>query len=102
MWISIFASTGIEPEIVAAATPIEVLPGVTVYVASLAHLLAMKVLAGRMQDTADFVNLFRRASDADLDLTRAALTLVTERRTNRQKNLARDFDSLCAVARQES
>lgn len=44
-----FASTGIEPEIVSAATPIDVLPGVTVRVASLAHLLAMKVLAGRMR-----------------------------------------------------
>ena len=97
----IFASTGIEPEIVEAATPIDVLPGVTVNVASLAHLLAMKVLAGRMQDAADFVSLFRRASQRDLDEARAALALVTDRRTNRQKNLAAELDRLCAAARLE-
>ena len=97
-----FASTGIEPEIVLAATPVDVLPGVTVRVASLAHLLAMKVLAGRMQDAADFVNLFRRASDRELDEARAALGLITKRRTHRRKDLALEFERLCAAARRET
>ncbi len=97
----IFASTGIEQEIVATASPIEVLPEVIVHVASLPHLLAMKVLAGRMQDAADFAALFRRASDRDLAQARAALALVTERRTNRQKDLALEFERLCAAARRE-
>lgn len=98
----IFASTGIEAEIVAAATPIDVLPGVTVHVASLAHLLAMKVLAGRLQDAADFATLFRRASEGDLDDARAALALITERRTNRRKDLALEFEQLCTAARRDS
>jgi hypothetical protein len=98
----IFASTGIEAEIVADATPVDVLPGVTVHVASLAHLLAMKVLAGRLQDAADFANLFRRASEKDLDDARAALALITERRTNRHKNLALEFERLCEAARRDA
>lgn len=97
----IFASTGIEAEIVAAATLVEVLPGTAVFVASLGHLLAMKVLAGRMQDAADFVSLFRRASERDLNQARAGLVLMTERRTNRRKDLVREFDALCAVARRD-
>ena len=42
----LFASCGIEPEIVERADLVEVLPGVTLPVASVAHLLAMKLLAG--------------------------------------------------------
>ena len=97
----IFASTGIEPEIVAAASSIEILPGVTVRVASLGHLLAMKVLAGRAQDVADFASLFSHAAATDLDTARQALTLVTNRGTHRQKDLLGEFDRLSAAARQQ-
>lgn len=93
-----FASTGIESEIVASATAVDVLPGVTVRVASLGHLLAMKVLAGRLQDLADFAALHRRASDQDLSDARAALALITERGTHRRKNLSEAFETLCAAA----
>jgi hypothetical protein len=96
-----FASTGIEPEIVAAATAIDVLPGTRVPVASLAHLLAMKVLAGRMQDVADVGSLLHYASADDLAQARAALALITERGAHRKKALAADFDRLCALARRE-
>ena len=96
-----FASTGIEREIVAAATPIEVLAGTTIPVASRAHLLAMKVLAGRMQDVADFSSLFRHASADDLVEARAALVLIRERRSHRQKNLVADFERLCSAAERE-
>ncbi|MFI5401543.1 MAG: hypothetical protein ACHQ1G_01195 [Planctomycetota bacterium] len=41
----LFASSGIEPEIVAAAEPLEVLPDVRLPVARLSHLLALKVLS---------------------------------------------------------
>ncbi|HKB23714.1 MAG TPA: nucleotidyl transferase AbiEii/AbiGii toxin family protein [Methylomirabilota bacterium] len=41
----LFASSGIEPEIVAAAEPIEAVPGFGVPVARLGHLIALKVLA---------------------------------------------------------
>ena len=98
----IFASTGIESEIVAAATPVEILPDVTVRVASLAHLLAMKVLAGRLQDAADFASLFRRASERELSDARAALALMTQRQTQRQKDLRREFEQLVAAAQREA
>ncbi len=41
----LFASSGIEPELVAAAEPIEVWPGLTVRVPRVGHLIALKVLA---------------------------------------------------------
>lgn len=94
----IFASTGIEREIVAAATLVEVLPGTTIPVASVAHLLATKVLAGRMQDVADFSSLFRYASPQDLLEARSALALIRQRRSHRQKDLDGDFERLCAAA----
>jgi hypothetical protein len=95
----IFASTGIEPEIVAAASSIEILPGVTVRVASLGHLLAMKVLAGRAQDVADFASLFNHASATDLEAARQALRLVTNRGTHREKDLLADFGRLSTDAK---
>jgi hypothetical protein len=98
----IFASTGIEREIVAAASPVEVFPGTTIPVASLAHLLAMKVLAGRLQDVADFASLFRHASAHDLVEAREALELIEKRRSHRQKDLVSDFERLCAAARREA
>jgi hypothetical protein len=97
----LFASTGIESEVVHAATAIEVLPDITIRVASLGHLLAMKTLAGRRQDMADFVGLFRGASPADLDEARTALALMTARHTHRQKDLAGEFEAFCEMARHE-
>ena len=41
----LFASCGIEPELVRDAEPLEVFEGLTLPVARLEHLLAMKVLA---------------------------------------------------------
>lgn len=41
----LFASSGIENEVVASADLLEVLPGLTVPVATTAHLIALKVLA---------------------------------------------------------
>ena len=98
----IFASTGIEREIVAAASPVEVLAGTTIPVASLAHLLAMKVLAGRMQDLADFASLFRHSSAHDLLEARGALALIEERKNHRQKDLVGDFERLCSTASREA
>jgi len=41
----LFASSGIEPEVVADAEPIELLPDLTMGVARTGHLLALKVLS---------------------------------------------------------
>ncbi len=46
----LFASSGVEPEIVAMAQALEVFPGVAVPVILPGHLLALKVLAGRPKE----------------------------------------------------
>lgn len=46
----LFANSGIEEEIVRRADRLEVLPDVFMPVASIGHLIALKVLAGRHQD----------------------------------------------------
>ncbi len=50
-------SKGVENEIVDSAEQLEVLPGVVVRVARIGHLLALKILAGRLQDRADSATL---------------------------------------------
>jgi Nucleotidyl transferase AbiEii toxin, Type IV TA system len=66
----LFASSGIEPEIAASATQIEVLPGMSLPVASIGHLIAMKLLSRdddrRPNDSADLVALSNAADKSDL------------------------------------
>jgi hypothetical protein len=87
----LFASSGIEAEIVAAAEPLEILPGLVVPVARAGHLVALKLLArddeSRPQDAADLVALraaltVRDRADAD-----AAVQLVVERGYHRGRDL---------------
>jgi hypothetical protein len=88
----LFASSGIEPEIVAAAEPVEVVTGFTVPVARLGHLIALKVLARddrtRPQDRVDLAALLRRADAAALGEARAALEAVARRGFHRGRDLA--------------
>jgi hypothetical protein len=88
----LFASSGIEPEIVAAAEPIEVVPGLTLPVAQLAHLIALKVLARddrtRPQDRMDLAALLQRADAAAIEAAREALALVTRRGFHRHRDLS--------------
>lgn len=61
----VFATSGIEPEVVAAAEPIELLPGVQVRTALPEGLIAMKVLSAtpsRPRDAADIGALLRTNS----------------------------------------
>lgn len=74
----LFASSGIEPEIVAAADRITTL-GHRIPVARLGHLLAMKVLANRPQDQMDGARLLLAASEAEMRRAREALDLIAER-----------------------
>jgi hypothetical protein len=93
----LFASSGIESELVAAADPIEILPAFTVPVASTGHLLALKVLAAapdRPQDLADIRALAAVASTRDLEMARQALTLIEERGFARGKRLLNELDRL--------
>lgn len=79
----LFASSGIEPELVARATRLEVVAGLELPVAGIGDLIALKVLSRdddlRPQDAADLRALCRVASDADLAVTRDALALITAR-----------------------
>lgn len=89
-----FASSGIEAEVVDAATVLEILPGVSLPVASLAHLLALKVLAGRLKDLADIDSLLRYAESRDIQQAREALELITSRGFHREKDLLAEFSRL--------
>ena len=88
------ASCGIEPEIVKAATPVEIEPGVLVPVARTHHLIAMKVLAAREerdQDAADLRALLAIASEAEVREARSALRLIEERGFDRGKRLEEEL-----------
>ncbi len=99
----LFASSGIEPEIVAAAEPLEILPGVRLPVARLSHLLALKVLSredrSRPQDRADALTLLAAAQPAELDETRQALALIGQRGYARGRDLPHEFNRLIEEAR---
>lgn len=87
----LFASSGIESEVVAAADRIEAVPGFTVPIATLGHLIALKVLARddrtRPQDRVDLAALLIRADAAALSEARASLQLVTRRGFARGRDL---------------
>ena len=93
----LFASSGIEPEIVAAADPIEVIPGFTIPVARLGHLIALKVLARddrtRPQDRVDLAALLARADAAAVGEARDSLALVTRRGVHRGRDLLGALDT---------
>lgn len=99
----LFASSGIEAEIVAAAEPLEVLPGVRLPVARLPHLLALKLLSRddrlRPQDRADALTLLAAAQARDLDETRQALALIGQRGYARGRDLAHELKRLIEEAR---
>ncbi len=93
----LFASSGIEPEIVAAAEPIDTLPGLTVPVARIGHLIALKVLARddrtRPQDRMDLAALLERADVEALTEARGSLTLVAQRGYQRERDLLGALDA---------
>ena len=94
----LFASSGIEPEIVAAAEPVEVLPGLTVPLPQVGHLIAVKVLsrddAKRPQDLADLRALLDEADADEIDRASRALSLITERGYNRGRRLDEALQAL--------
>jgi hypothetical protein len=87
----LFASSGIEPEIVAGADSIEAVPGFTVPVARSGHLIALKVLARddrtRPQDRVDLAALLARADAEAVSEAHAVLALVTQRGYQRERDL---------------
>jgi len=83
----LFASSGVESEVVAAAEELEVIAGISLPVALTGHLLALKVLAGRPRDLEDCRVLLRRCTPADRNLAIQTLDLISRRGFDRGKAL---------------
>ena len=93
----LFASSGIEPEIAAAAELVEIVPGLTVPTATTGHLIALKLLARddhRPQDVTDLRLLAAAASDTDRDTARQAVQLIEARGFSRDRDLLAALDAL--------
>lgn len=99
----LFASSGIEPEVVGEAEPIELLPKLTIGVARTGHLVALKVLSRddvrRPQDLVDLRALVRVASSAELARARESLALITARGYHRGRDLMAEMNTVLPVAR---
>lgn len=96
----LFASSGVEHEVVEGADDQEVFEGVRAPVASIAALIALKVLArddaNRPQDRVDLVALLRVASASDVSLAHDLLYLISQRGYDRGRDLAAGLDALRA------
>lgn len=94
----LFASSGIEREIAQAAERIEIIPGLTLPVATTGHLIALKLLARdderRPRDAADLRNLADVASPEDRDVARQAVELIAARGFDRDRDLRQALDAL--------
>lgn len=87
----LFASCGIEPEIVAQAELLEILPGVLVPVARASHLVAMKLLARddreRPQDVDDIRALLETMEAPERRRVKVAIELIARRGFARGRDL---------------
>ena len=96
----LLASSGIEAEVVAAAEPLEILPGLRVPVAQIGHLIALKILSrddrARPQDRVDLAALLARADSSALELAREGLAAIVARSYARGRDLLADLDVLLA------
>ncbi|MEI6497365.1 MAG: hypothetical protein WCO88_11915 [Actinomycetota bacterium] len=91
------ASSGIEAEIVADADEIDIVPGLSLHVAAIGHLIALKLLSvapGRETDAADLRALAEVADRSEWDRAVAAVELITERGFNRGRDLMGDLIAL--------
>ncbi|MGH8958629.1 MAG: nucleotidyl transferase AbiEii/AbiGii toxin family protein [Acidimicrobiia bacterium] len=97
----LFASSGIEPEVVAAAESLEVLPRFEVPVATTGHLIALKLLARddrvRPADADDLRALAAIAVGADWEVARSAVGLIRERGYERGRDLETALSELQAT-----
>ena len=97
----LFASSGIEQEIVESAETVEISPGMKFPVATVGHLIALKLLArddeSRPQDLADLRALVNVATPDDLRAADAAVRLIARRGFNRDRDLVSSLNALVAV-----
>lgn len=94
----LFASSGIEREIVRSSESTELVVGLALPIATVGHLIALKILARddqtRPQDLTDLRALRAVASPADLELAREAVQLITQRGYDRGRELLTALDDV--------
>jgi len=94
----LFASSGIEAEIVSGADELTVVPGLSLPVASVGHLMAMKILARddrhRPMDADDLRALRSIASDDDWVVAKLAAELIESRGYARNRDLRAAMEQL--------
>lgn len=99
----LFASSGIEPEIVREATDLEVFQGLPLPVCRSGHLLALKILARddvrRPQDTVDIRALLKDISQDEIELAYSAVRLITSRQFHRGRDLISSLDEFIRESR---
>lgn len=86
----LFASSGVETEIAAAAEQLEILPGITVPVAQPGHLVVLKLLAAdaaRPQDAADLLALRPVLTAGDATEAKRLAEVVVRRGFHRERDL---------------
>ncbi len=86
----LFCSSGVEPEIVAAAEVLDLAGGLRAPVATGGHLVAMKVLSEHNQrrpNDHDDILVLLREPETDIDQARALLRLMESRGHHRGKDL---------------
>lgn len=91
----LFAASGIEPEVAAAATEEIVGRELTLPVARIGHLIAMKLLSEsprRPQDQHDLSKLLVAASASELTLARRGVRQISKRGFGRDKDLEAALD----------
>lgn len=94
----LFASSGIECEVVAEAESMALLSNLTLGVARTGHLIALKVLSRddvtRPQDLVDLRALLHVASSDELARARDSVALITARGYNRSRDLMSELNAL--------
>jgi predicted nucleotidyltransferase len=98
----LFGSSGIEDLVVQCADSLELWPKLSVPVARVGHLIALKLLSRderRLQDHLDLQALLAVATEADLEDARTGVKLIVERGFNRERALEADFDALVREGR---
>lgn len=89
------AACSIEDKIVRCAVKVELLPALTLPVAALGHLIAMKVLShndtDRLQDRVDVISLIRVATTDNMLLAEQALRQISERGFSNERNLIEEL-----------
>lgn len=98
----LFATSGIEAEVVAGAHIVGNLPGGTHRVAAPQHLIAMKVLSfdpiQRGRDAQDILGLLKTLAPDELDEVGRLLTLMTERGRDQGKDLHKVWQDIRSAA----